>query len=108
MDRNPGLDGRGSSRAARMELGCPLVHARLHDTEPWGWEGLGRAGKGWERQGKAGGACLTSHSLPTSAFFGAPLFIQHPFVPQVFSHVPVPLGFPPLFGHSFILSLHLI
>lgn len=93
----------GSSRAARVELGCPLVHARLHDTEPWGWEGLGKAGK--NRRGRQGAPpSPTSHSLPTSAFLGAPLFIQHSFFPSFFSpHLPFSLGLPPIFRHSFIL-----
>lgn len=84
----------GSSRVARVELGCPLVHARLHDTEPWGWEGLGKAGK--NRRGRQGAPpSPTSHSLPTSAFSGAPLFFQHSFFPHFFPTSHSPLAFHP-------------
>lgn len=51
------LAGRAKSagapaRAACVELGCPLVHGRLHDTATAGQARRGEAGQGEARQGK--------------------------------------------------------
>lgn len=108
-----GLAGRAGFAVAHaqtscVELGCPLVHARLHDTGPRGRAG-GQDRQDSARQGGQGGSSAPqrriSHFAASHIFGGSAIYSASHSLPFTFFSPPSPSrGLLPPFGLSFSLA----